>query len=1055
MTNHWMRFLASLAVITCFQGAMFAANINIGNDQNTTTGDVTNNYTFLNDGLGGRLMVETNARIDGDITLDRNATLRILSDASGYQCQAEILWGDMNTLSLNGNTLTVEYAPNNAYVPSLTLTEGTIAGSGSITSSEGSLMFMNNFNNSSASDANISARGINISCDESFLPTGTFEVSDHVIFCDEFDYTKDINININTTGITFFANPSGAGAHPYQIRYTGEFNFLNDGSTADFGRTVGFTAPQMLPNGQTTMTYYIGPDTFNKVDAICVMGGIEGDNNPFVYGTLKIDNLDDLKNDDGDWVQLGFAGGKLDMTDVGTNIDFTQGEGIGIMTFYVPQYPGNSTFVLADNAQLKLKAENLWLDNGLLNVEGNNLTVIVDCGGDDIEPERFGGFKLPSDATLQFINTSGDSVNTGNLEGSGTVEAAGKTLALGSDFANDDKEEFTGTIDGAAGFEKVGTGTSVIGEGATAAIAGNATVSEGLLVVNSAGFTLDGGAGTLTIGEDAELGGTIMTGDVLVGSGGVLGPGMSIGYHNTIGNVTFSSGAELEIEVEPLAAGVTLATPGKNHDNDLEHVTGDVTFLSGSSIVLTKDADSTSTDEAKVGDKYKVLVAEGDINGQANIHVGIDDSLGSFSANYEIVNESGTYYDSAGLEQTLLGNWLIIELRPGFQPETPNQTAVNQYLQNASGVAASNIRTQLNGLSQAQQGQAINELSGQPIGTVASCVIQNSSSAMNTLADNIRPGMGAGAGVGSAVAWRQKQTMMTILAQNDGCCDVGCCTNGWTSWTRGYGLGGSIFADENTASTVVAVGGLVVGLEKQVSMNTKGGLFYTYGGANSEVASLSSAVQTNSHLWGAYMVHERCNDYFVLGGGMGADFYDSRRVNQIGAIQELALDKYSGWEGLVYSEVGRSLDTRFVTLQPYFGLQYIYMRVNSHEEDQSLAPNTANYYSAMNYDSLRTKLGMRVKRQLCYSWFNGDVEFRSTWVHELLKKTAPIYGAGLVDAGGGFIAQGADIGRDRCVLGVGMRWDMNHRTKWFVDYDLDFNARQTLHTGSGGLAFQF
>ena len=104
-------------------------------------------------------------------------------------------------------------------------------------------------------------------------------------------------------------------------------------------------------------------------------------------------------------------------------------------------------------------------------------------------------------------------------------------------------------------------------------------------------------------------------------------------------------------------------------------------------------------------------------------------------------------------------------------------------------------------------------------------------------------------------------------------------------------------------------------------------------------------------------------------------------------------------------------------------------------------------------NSLRGLLGGRLTRRLDF----GDglpvgVSFRAIWMHEFLRQTA-----GLVDAefdalpGAGFAIRGLDLGRDWAVMGPGITWAIRDRVSLFANYDVQFNAAEVYHVGSGGV----
>ena len=150
-----------------------------------------------------------------------------------------------------------------------------------------------------------------------------------------------------------------------------------------------------------------------------------------------------------------------------------------------------------------------------------------------------------------------------------------------------------------------------------------------------------------------------------------------------------------------------------------------------------------------------------------------------------------------------------------------------------------------------------------------------------------------------------------------------------------------------------------------------------------------------------------------------------------------------------------NLGSRKRSFQPYFGLQYVHLGQGGFVEDPTNAPNAALTINGLNHDSLRTVFGGRLARQFALLGSNTTVEFRTAWLHEMLDATSPMMNARLSAAASTatFTASGADLGRDWCWLGTGLKWNLGSRVSLYADYDLMLNARYSMHTGSGGLTY--
>jgi outer membrane autotransporter protein len=80
-------------------------------------------------------------------------------------------------------------------------------------------------------------------------------------------------------------------------------------------------------------------------------------------------------------------------------------------------------------------------------------------------------------------------------------------------------------------------------------------------------------------------------------------------------------------------------------------------------------------------------------------------------------------------------------------------------------------------------------------------------------------------------------------------------------------------------------------------------------------------------------------------------------------------------------------------------------------------------------------------------------ELRAIWMHEFLAPETALNSRFAGIAGASFGTRGLNFGRDWAVLGGGVNWILTNNFSLFANYDIQVNARQAFHVGSGGAQF--
>jgi uncharacterized protein with beta-barrel porin domain len=550
-------------------------------------------------------------------------------------------------------------------------------------------------------------------------------------------------------------------------------------------------------------------------------------------------------------------------------------------------------------------------------------------------------------------------------------------------------------------------------------------VKDGLLVVNGsiAGDTHIQSAGTL--GGHGSIGGTVI-------NDGRMTPGNSIGTLQ-VGNLVVSSGSQIDIEFN--SAG---NVPGAN--NDLIEASGDVTLNGGDVNV------QAASGNYSVGTRYTFLTYGGNLTGQFD---SITDDLPLLDV--------GLFQ-----EQGLMGFELLRNPTDyAALAETSNQLRVASYLDLVNPAATGDLGAVLDQINlQTVEGvqDAFEQLEGEINGTIAQLAVQNTQQVYLLLNRKLNSGASSFGGEslgGFAVAPSRNssngfyqdplEAEPIIVRANGGGRD-------WKGFVTGYGLGGNARGDGNAAGGVYGIGGTVFAAQCEIDSDHDWGFVGSYSGFNLSTRSPDQSVRADDFQIGNFVRGDDGFNYYLLAGSVGIDDYRSRRHINLGAINRTAEGSYTGWQGSAWLERGVTFRNGLFDVQPFVALQYIYLRQNGFTEQGADALNLR--VSGIETDSLRNVLGIYACRNFRTS--GGQTwcpTVRALWLHEYLDTETSLNSVFAGTGGASFGTRGLNLGRDWAVLGCGLNWLASDRLSLYASYDLQLNAVQTLHLGSGGLQY--
>ncbi|MFA9476887.1 autotransporter domain-containing protein [Phycisphaerales bacterium AB-hyl4] len=640
--------------------------------------------------------------------------------------------------------------------------------------------------------------------------------------------------------------------------------------------------------------------------------------------------------------------------------------------------------------------------------------------------------------TIIDPNISGSGITAGQ-GGSGTIfsGSAGTTDGAGLYLMHNINAQigvsennalvFAEMISGPGGITKTGQGTLVLPTNFT--YTGDTHINEGELHLTGSI------AGDAFISSDA-----ILSGDgIIAGSltnAGILSPGNSIGTITIQGDYTHEAAATLRIEFNDAGN-----TPGVN--NDLVDITGHATLEGGSVHVVAQPGDYTA------GTQYTFLHA-------ADGRTGTFDNITHENLSYLFTTELSYTADSA--------RFAIVFNTPDYESLGRNrgERAVGRYLESRFTTATGDmvdLFQNLESLDDAGKQNAIQQLTGETIGSGATATLQTLARAQESAFNRIRPGAHIASDLDSPAFNAEVGQPLALAGSNvqpffaDPMAGQRDQPGRWMPWVQGFGEYGDVSGSRNATATGYDYwsGGMMVGIDREVDDHWLVG-----GRAAYARTRVNSDHDRHRHDIDHYQVgvHARYNEqaWYGLGSAFaGYQRYDSQRRIRFADYDRQGKAKYNGGHlGLAF-EVGRKFQQDAWAFQPIAGVQYVYLRRAGFSESGAGSANLQ--VNAESTQSLRSSLGFNLSRSL-YQQPDAHLmlHLRGRWVYEFLDDAGPVT-ARFADAVDAFTVESATVDRHTAVLGTGLGWQLNERTSLGVHYDATLNSHFVSHHGSVAMSF--
>jgi len=642
----------------------------------------------------------------------------------------------------------------------------------------------------------------------------------------------------------------------------------------------------------------------------------------------------------------------------------------------------------------------------------------------DMDGNRFAALEMGSDG--------GKSETIGSLFGDGTVGLGAAILTVGAG-------DYSGAIgDGTFGvggqLTKNTTGTLRLSGANT--FTGNTNVNNGTLV-------LDGSVQSPTL--FVNFSGTLMgTGTAFhnVTNAGNFSPGNSAGTFTIGGNYTQTGAGTLTIEIGGTKAG----------QHDLVKVGGQAS-LDGNLRII-----NVGKVRLKVGEKVTFLTAGGGVTGEfANVEN--DFATGT-------IITAGVVYDPNSV--SLEGQQGSFQEFASLSGLTPNQRAVASALDNI--VSDSKLRKLIEFLNDEQLTdlpQDFDLIAPEELASIFTLAVSQANVQTVNLQrrlGEIRLGAIDFSASGLSVSGMMPQESALPPAPADtmpaptGAAQGPVGTGGkelrapakrhFGTFFTGVGEFTHVGETDNASGYDLASGGFTLGADIRIGENIAVGINVGYARSSADLLN-NGRVTVDGAKLGVYATYFQENFYVDAAIQGGYNSYDTRR----GALQGSATGSTSGGEVNALIAAGYEFHGESLHIGPTASFQYTHTGLGSFRENGSLAPLS---YDSQGADSTRTALGMKAS----YDWRVGGVlvrpEMRAAWQHEFGDVAYAIDSSLSGNGNGAFTVQGAEIGRESLLLGLGVAVLWNERTSTYVYYDGEIGrSNYDSHNVSGGVRLQF
>lgn len=356
---------------------------------------------------------------------------------------------------------------------------------------------------------------------------------------------------------------------------------------------------------------------------------------------------------------------------------------------------------------------------------------------------------------------------------------------------------------------------------------------------------------------------------------------------------------------------------------------------------------------------------------------------------------------------------------------TPNQRGVARALESYSGAEGSAgdvLSDQVVNLDRASARAAFDSLSGEIHASTASSLLEDSRHVRDALNDRMRqPGCGT-----------EEDELRRTLAPGDNRLSREGCQgqDEMVGWLRVLGSWGDMEGDSNTAGLDRNLSGFMLGTDRQLGEQWRGGVAAGYTHSDIDAQRRQSDATINSTHLAAYLNSQHDALAVRLGAAYSWHRISTKRNVSVGSYNDRLKANYDARSAQVFGEVGYALDAAGVALEPFVGLAYV-----NYDSDTGREKGGAGRLSAKSSQDITfSTVGLRAGKRITLG--NGSqITPRAAlgWRHAY-GDTKPDADLTFIEGGGSFTTQGVPIAKDSALVEVGLDYQISPAGKLGIGY---------------------
>ena len=275
----------------------------------------------------------------------------------------------------------------------------------------------------------------------------------------------------------------------------------------------------------------------------------------------------------------------------------------------------------------------------------------------------------------------------------------------------------------------------------------------------------------------------------------------------------------------------------------------------------------------------------------------------------------------------------------------------------------------------------------------------------------------------------------------------------WNGWTHGFGLGGHVSSDGNATATDYQTGGTLFGMDRWLNDTTMFGILGGYAGTSVRDSQDGSNAQLTSYQFGLYELHRHDTLYVSNIDAFTNNSLNIARQLNFGSIQQAASGTSNGNQWSHYTEAGTTLELDDLRLQPFVGVQYMYLDQGGYTETGAGSLNLTTGHQIVN--SIRNSLGARFFQEVMWGRIaltpSLSARYLREWGDGTQMISSSLAGAPTIQ----FMTNGNHTGRDFGLLSFSTNALVSDQFSLFGSVDTQVAANFYSVIGSGGFQYSW